>query len=290
MIRIIAGTCLIALSLGATEAMAAALTPAAPAGTPAAIPANIAAAVADASRSDADRQRDAVRKPAEVLAFAGVKLGDRVGELMPGRGYYTSIFCKAVGPSGHVYTMDITRVMDGPPGPPPGAPAGAGPGGPGVGAPGGPGGPGGPPAETTAKGAGMPCTNVTADSRKAAEFSLPAGLDMVWTSENYHDLHNRQFGAPDMTTFNKAVFNALKPGGVYMIEDHASAPGTGTSVTETLHRIDEESVKKEVTSAGFVLSGESDVLRNPADPHDVKTFDLNGKSDKFLLKFTKPKR
>lgn len=231
------------------------------------IPDYIKTAVAS-SRPERDTQRDVNRKPADVLAFAGVKPGDKVGEIMPGGGYFTRLFCKIVGPAGHVYTMNVTPTMkmDRPP--------------PDVG-----GGMGAPPPQDS----GPACDNLTADAKPAAEFALPGGLDLVWTSENYHDLHNQMFGAPDMTKFNKVVFNALKPGGVYMVEDHAAAAGSGARDTETLHRIDPEQVKKEVTGAGFVLEASSEVLKNPADPHDVKTFELQGKSDKFLLKFRKPK-
>jgi predicted methyltransferase len=134
------------------------------------------------------------------------------------------------------------------------------------------------------------CDNITAGAKLAAEFALPAGLDLVWTSENYHDLHNPMFGQADMVKFNKVIFDALKPGGVYLVEDHAAQTGSGVRDTDTLHRIDPEQVKKEVTAAGFVLEGSSAVLINPADPLTTKPFDLNGKSSKFLLKFRKPAR
>lgn len=232
-------------------------------------PAYIKAAVADAIRPERDVQRDVNRKPAEVLTFAGVKPGDKVGELMPGGGYFTKLFCKIVGDKGHVYTMNVTPSvkMDRPP---PDVSTGA-------------------PAAAPAT-SGTPCNNITADAKLAADFTLPSGLDLVWTSENYHDLYNKMFGSPDMKKFNKAIFDALKPGGVYMVEDHAAAIGSGARDTDTLHRIDPEQVKKDVTAAGFVFEGGSDALKNPADPHDVKTFELSGKSDKFLLKFRKPAR
>lgn len=228
-----------------------------------AIPAYIAAAVADSARPAADVARDVNRKPGEVLTFAGVKLGDKVGEMIPGRGYFTTLFCKIVGANGHVYTMNFKRVVqpDRPPGaatpPPPPAPA---------------------------------CDNVTQDTQLASEVVWPTGLDVVWTSENYHDLLNKGFGAPDMVQFNKAVFTALKPGGVYMVEDHAAAAGAGATVIDTLHRIDPELVKQQVVSAGFVFEGASTVLQNPDDPHTERAHLMEGKSDKFLLKFRKPKK
>ncbi len=130
--------------------------------------------------------------------------------------------------------------------------------------------------------------NVSAAPVDFAKMDFGEPLDMVWTSENYHDFHNRP--GFDMVAQNKIIFNALKPGGVFMVEDH-SAPGAGTSVTQTLHRIDADAVIKEVEAAGFKLEARSNVLANPADPHDKPVFDpsIQGKTDKFLLKFRKPK-
>lgn len=221
-----------------------------------AIPAYVTAAVADTGRSDADRQRDASRKPEQVIAFAGIKPGDKVGELMPGKFYFTSIFCRVVGPSGHVYATRMATGVETPATAPPPPPA--------------------------------PCPNVSIVTQTPATLSLPSGLDVVWTSENYHDLHNPMFGTVDMIAFDRVVFNALKPGGVYMIEDHVAEAGSGARDTNTLHRIDPAIVKSEVLAAGFVLDGESQVLHNTTDDHTAKVFDLPGKTDKFLFKFRKP--
>jgi predicted methyltransferase len=225
------------------------------------IPPSISAAVAEASRPAADAQRDANRRPAEVLAYAGLKPGDRVGELLPGRGYFTRILCRVVGDAGHVYTIDIMKTQSRSPAPAAASPLG-----------------------DTA------CTNITASFMPAADLTLPGSLDVVWTSENYHDLHNPNYGAPDMKAFNKVIFDALKPGGVFMVEDHVAEPGSGTRDTNTLHRIDPATAIAEVTTAGFVLEGQSTLLSNPADPHTELVLKLEGRTDKFLLKFRKPAR
>jgi predicted methyltransferase len=219
-------------------------------------------AVANPNRPDKDRERDVNRKPAAVIAFAGVKPGQKVAELMPGGGYFTRIFCQILGPKGHLYTISIIPTIKRDP-PPPDVGSSA-----------------------TAAGA---CTNISPDSQNAADLKLPADLDVVWTSENYHDLHNAFFGMPDMKVFDRAIYDALKPGGVFIVEDHAAAAGSGARDTDTLHRIDPELVKQEVTSVGFVLEDASELLHNADDPHDAKVFELKGRSDKFLFRFRKPK-
>ena len=227
------------------------------------VPRYITNAIASSSRPDKDRERDVNRRPDLVIGFAGIKPGQKVGELMPGGGYFSRLFCQIVGPTGHLYTISMVPAVKRDP-PPPDAAA----------AP--------PPA--------MGCNNVTADSQDAAALKLPSGLDVVWTSENYHDLHNAYFGKPDMKVLDRAVYDALKPGGVFIVEDHAAAAGSGGRDTETLHRIDPALVKQEVTSAGFIFVGGSDLLHNPEDAHEAKVFELKGRSDKFLFKFRKPGR
>jgi predicted methyltransferase len=225
------------------------------------IPAAVAAAVADKGRPDADKERDANRKPAEVVAFAGIKKGDKVVELLPGGGYFTRIFSKVVGDKGVVYALAPPRRPDAPAGAP--DPAAA-------------------------------VTAIAADHKNVKVGSItdgnwaPEPVDVVWTSDNYHDVHNRPNA--DLMAFNKHAFDALKPGGTYIVIDHAAAPGSGLKDTSTLHRIDPEAVKSEVTAAGFTFAGESDALRNPADPHTAGVRDpsIRGKTDQFVFKFRKP--
>jgi predicted methyltransferase len=228
------------------------------------VPGFVATAVADPARPEEDRQRDATRKPAETLAFAGVKPGDTVIELLPGKGYFTRILSKVVGPQGHVYALSPPRR--------PTAPADA----------------PDPVAATQALAQESQYSNITALGGPLDTLHVPKPADVVFTAQNYHDLHNMQ--ALDLAAFNKSMFEALKPGGLYVILDHAAASGSGSRDTATLHRIDEATVKSEVTAAGFKLVGDSDLLRNPGDDHSAKVFDpsVRGHTDQFILKFRKP--
>jgi predicted methyltransferase len=226
----------------------------------------IAAAVADPNRPDTDKQRDANRKPAETLAFAGVKPGDQIAELLPGAGYFTRLFSKIVGPGGHVYALVPAPLANAPADVPDFA------------------------ARVKAIAADPNYSNVSVVVEPFGQLKVPAPVDLVWTSQNYHDLHN--FPGLDVGVFNQSIFDALKPGGIYLILDHAAEPGSGARDTATLHRIDAETVKKEVLAAGFVLVGGSELLRQPGDSHTVKVFDpsVRGKTDQFILKFRKPKK
>jgi predicted methyltransferase len=244
-------------------ALGAAVTLYAAAPAMAADAAFITAAVSDASRPEADKTADADRKPAEMLAFAGIKPGDKVADLMPGGGYFTRIFAKAVGPNGKVYAVIPDEFLK-------------------VRATG---------ADSIKAIAADPgYKNVIVVTTPLAAFKPAEPLDVVWTSRNYHDYHNKMFGPMDMAAYNKAVFAALKPGGVYIVLDHAAAPGSGFEATETLHRVDAEAVKKEVLAAGFKLDGESSALKSAADDHTGKVFDsgVRGHTDQFVLKFRKP--
>jgi predicted methyltransferase len=277
----------------------------------AAVSGPVAAVVADKARPDADTQRDAGRKPGETLDFAAIKPGSVVAELMPGGGYYTRLLSGVVGPKGKVFALTPAPAPrpaamaggGGPPGgggAPGGAPGGGGRGGaggapgaaPGGGGPPGGGGAGGPPPNPLAALAADPhYSNVTLGVMPVTGngLGLSEKVDVVWTSDNYHDMHNNK-AIEDMKAFDKMVFDALKPGGVFIVVDHAAAPGHGANDTSSLHRIDPETVKAEVTSAGFKLAGSSDVLKNAQDDHTARVFDgsVRGTTDQFILKFVKP--
>ena len=218
----------------------------------------VSAAVADSGRPAADVARDVHRKPAQIVAFAGVKPGDKVAEMMPGGGYYTRVLARTVGPKGHVYALVPTGFANRPG------------------------------AMDALNALAAQYGNVTIVPTDLASFKLDTPVDVVWTTENYHDFHNGP--TANIAGLNAAAFAALKPGGIYFIEDHETAPGAGATQTSTLHRIEDVVVKREVEAAGFKLVGESNALRNPADPHTARVTDpvIRGKTDQFILKFRKP--
>lgn len=227
-----------------------------------ATPSTIALAVHNPNRPDKDTVRDDARKPVEVLNFAGVKPGQQVLELIPGGGYFTRLLSVAVGPTGHVTEAvpliggaDMSKASNG-------------------------------------VAADPHFTNVSEEPMSGEALAkTPGEYDLVWTSQNYHDLHLSALKL-DVVGLDRLIFAALKPGGEFFIEDHAAKPGSDVTPTaDALHRIDEDFVKKEVESVGFVLARESDVLRNPADDHTLRVFDaaIRGHTDQFLLVFKKPK-
>ncbi len=217
--------------------------------------ADIRAALADASRPEADRARDADRKPAELIAFSGLKKGDKVAELAPGGGYFTRLLSAAVGPKGRIYAIAVR-----------------------------------PSQAVTDFAASHP--NVTVIAVRPGEIPVSEQLDMVWTTLNYHDFKNSRVGSGDSAAaVNAAAFRALRPGGTYFIVDHQAAPGAGASQTSTLHRIEDNIVKQEVKAAGFRLDSESQLLRHPADDHSLRVQEsgIRGKTDQFILRFRKPR-
>ena len=233
-----------------------------------AIPDYAASAVADAGRPQADKDRDVNRKPADMLVFGEIKPGAKVGELIPGRGYFTRIFSKAVGPTGRVYAVQA------PPRTPPAPTAGAA-----AVAPAAP-----PPVAVEVIAADSAYSNVTVLRQPYASWKAPELLDVVWTSQNYHDMRP---SAEAILPVNKAVFDNLKPGGIYIVLDHRAPAG---STDRSLHRIDPALVKADVLAAGFEFVGESDVLSNPKDVLTVTVMDnsIRGDTNQFIYKFRKP--
>lgn len=225
-----------------------------------AIPAYVTVAIADKERGD-DAKADARRKPAELMAFTGVKPGDTVVDLIPGSGYFTRIFAKIVGPGGHVYAVwpEAYAKED---------------------------------AEDVAATQKLAQTypNLSVIIQPAAQFSVPSKVDVVWTSQNYHDYPDKFMGPTDPAGLDKQVLAALKPGGVFVVVDHVAEPGSGLRDTEKLHRIDPAFVKTQVMAAGFAFDGETDALRNPADDHTLLVFkkEIRGHTDQFAYRFKKP--
>jgi predicted methyltransferase len=229
-----------------------------------AVPAAIAAAVADSHRPPEQIKRDGERKPARLLAFAGVKPGDRVADFMPGNAYFTRIISKVVGPKGRVYAFIPTEEIQNCE-----------------------------PAEIAGSRAiehDPLYRNVAPLSGPVNQFSTPQPLDVLWTAQNYHDLHDRFLGPADVKIVNSAFFDSLKPGGVLIIIDHAAAAGSGLRDTERLHRIDPGSVRAEIEAVGFVFEAQIQDLRNLEDDHSRSVFDptIRGRTDQFVFKFRKP--
>lgn len=223
-------------------------------------PAYVSAAIANPNRGD-DTGLDAKRKPLEVVSFTGVRPGMKVADLIPGHGYWSVLFSDIVGPKGHVYLVWPKEYESDD-------------------------------KDDFAVTQKLPARflNMTVLEQPAAAFAAPESLDVVFTAQNYHDYPDKFMGPTDPMKLNRAVYRALKPGGVFIVIDHAAEAGSGLRDTETLHRIDPLIVKKQVTAAGFEFAGESDALHNPADDHKLLVFkkEIRGHTDQFVFKFRKP--
>ncbi|MFI4920967.1 MAG: class I SAM-dependent methyltransferase [Gammaproteobacteria bacterium] len=227
-------------------------------------PAYVTAAINDPARKDAAVD-DAHRKIADVMTFAQVKPGQKVVELIPADGYWTKVFSGIVGTQGHVYTIwpdQYQEYVN----------------------------------ESYAEWQGLIATpkysNVSLLRQPAADFKVPDKVDLVFTAQNYHDYHDRFMGPVDMAVFDKKVFDALKPGGVFVVIDNVALAGSGFSATDTIHRVDPEAVKTEVESVGFVFDGSSDALRNSTDTHTLVSYTapMSGHNDEFIFRFRKPSK
>ena len=266
-------------------------------------PERIAQLVASPDRSVADRSNDLRRKPEAMLAFIGIRPGMTALDVSAGGGYTSELLARAIGPAGTVYGQSQPRDPTRAP-PAPAAPEGASPPTPAADAaqeplrpaPAPP--PASPPrtsavalAERDAKlrSAGVAAAAIVPVAQRFDDPVPPAlaagRLDLVTLMFNYHDLGFMGVGRVRM---NLAIFRALKPGGAYVIADHAGRPGTGISESGSLHRIEEAFLRKEVEAAGFKLAAEAGFLRNPADPRDRNTPEPPQPKDEFVLKFVKP--
>lgn len=246
----------IGIGIGAALMIASAAAPAATPASPA-----VQRAIADPGRPEADRALDATRHPAELLAFVHLRPGATVADVWPGD-YWDRLFANVVGPTGKVYAVhlpeaDKAEKVD-------------------------------TPAPGSTPIAGHP--NVVAVVSGANALALPTRADLIWIRQNYHDLYDPFMGPADVPAFNKAVFAALKPGGRFVVIDHVAPAGSGLTATNTTHRIDPAVVKRDMAAAGFRFVGESDALRNPADPHTAKVFDpsVRGRTDQFVYVFQRP--
>ena len=222
----------------------------------------LARALADPGRAS-QRDADARRHPAELVALADLKPGQRILDLIPGDGYWTRIFSRMVGPKGRVYAVwpqpyaseaagNVAQLRD------------------------------------IAKAYG----NVTVQVQPGSTLTAPEPLDVVWTSDNYHDYNDKFMGKPGSLAFARSAYKILKPGGLFIVIDHSAAAGHGLGDTETMHRIERAQVIREASAAGFRLAGESDVLINRADPLNIPVFDpkIRFHTSQFALKFRKPSR
>jgi predicted methyltransferase len=260
---LVPGVLLCLLAAGAAPAGSAGAEPTTATASTAAM-ARVAAVLSDPARPPEEIELDALRKPAQVIAFAGLKPGDRVADFMSGNAYFTRIFSRVVGAAGRVYAFIPAQQL----------------------------------ANCSADETGGTRAlehdtrygNVAVLIDAADRFAVPEPVDLVWTAQNYHDLHDSFMRPIQLAALNAAIYRALKPGGVYIVIDHAAEAGSGLRDTETLHRIDPASIRAEVTAAGFVFEGESAVLRNPDDSHRLRVFDpaIRHRTDQIVFKFRKP--
>jgi predicted methyltransferase len=229
--------------------------------TPAPMAVDYSAILSDPGRPAADRDRDAKRVPAELLTFAQVAPGEAVGDFVMGGGYLTRILAGAVGGTGHVYAFQ--------------------------------------PAEFIAfkkqygddqRAVADAYANVDAVGGGFAAPAFPVPLDTIITVQNFHDLYLKPFPADTAAKASAALFAALKPGGTLIVVDHSAADGSGTTFSDSLHRIDKAAVVTALTTVGFTLDAESDLYARADDPRTANVFDkaIRGNTDQFTLRFRKP--
>jgi predicted methyltransferase len=215
------------------------------------------ALLAAPDRSDADRDADKRRDPLPLLQFAAPRPGMKVLDMGAGGGYSTELMARAVAPNGKVYGQNPPDASDKMK------------------------------AAFAARLASPGMKDAEADARPFDD-PVPPGvndLDMITFLFFYHDT---TYMNVDRAAMDKALFAALKPGGILVIADHAAAAGQGTTVGKTLHRIDEDTLKQEIQAAGFKLVDEGNFWRNAADTKDYPSYKKDVPIDNFVLKFQKP--
>ena len=222
----------------------------------------VAAALASPTRPDADKARDAARKPAELMAFAGIKPGQKVVDFIMGGGYLTRVIAGTVGARGVVYAYQpgefvAFRAQYG----------------------------------TDQDTVASAYANVKPLRTSFGALDIPAPVDVVITVQNYHDMHLKPFPADTAAKVDAVLFKALKPGGTLIVVDHVAAAGSGTEAPDKLHRIDPALARAEIEKAGFKFDGELNLWRQSGDPHTANVFapEIRGKTDQFAYRFRKPK-
>jgi predicted methyltransferase len=242
---------LVAACVQAQEAPA----PAPPYVVPNATPAHIRRAIESPERTAEQRARDYYRKPAEILALAGVEEGDQIIEIAAFGQYFTTMLIAAVGPTGRIdmYDLPYTERFAGPAS-----------------------------REFDAKHA-----NAVYHQESYNDVMLPRNVDAVWNVLYYHDLKPQ---GVDTAAFNRKIYDALEPGGTYLVIDHKAEDGSGWRDAATIHRMGVETIKQEVLAAGFELHVESDLLANPADDRTKMVFaaGTRGTTDQAVFVFRKP--
>ena len=218
-------------------------------------------AVANTSRPADDIKVDERRHPRELLDLSKVKAGDTVVDLLPGRGYFTRLFASVVGAKGHVIAYVPKEIEN-------------------------------------VKFKPVEAANKAVEGLKNAEVKVtplttaPAeNVDVIWTSQNYHDLHIKSFIKADVGAFNKLLFKMLKPGGYLIVVDHVAPSNATPADSEKLHRIDPKQARTEIEAAGFILEEDNHILSQKED-HSLNVFDpaIRGKTDQFAYRFVKPKK
>lgn len=219
-------------------------------------------AMTDPRRPAEDVALDTQRRGDAVLDLANIQPGWKVADIMQGAGYFTRLFIAQTGETGKVYAWSPDEFMR---------------------------------TKPVLYGDSLDIlqkaypTQIVTLRSAFSDLAFPEPLDMVFTSQNYHDLHQRKFPAELADQMNAKVFNALKPGGIYIVIDHVANPDTANA-PDTVHRIDPAVLRREIEAAGFRYDGESDALRKPADDHTLMVMrpEIRGKTDQIIYRFRKP--